>query len=342
MPKIHCLLPVSDQAYQLCTEEPGMTLKQALLLRSSQTAASLPPTAALVSLIAEWDQKLKTLQRNNVTMASGEPAADLWQKVNFIDEALSHAFLIPPHLAESGFSQDPLLLFLHMGAPSATIILHKAAEEQASSHGITPSFLLSSQTLRLTAAEMIASTIRLANQLDVSSWHPFTGHCLSTAAHVFMRALSIRKDEAHERSLKVLLDAICQLQAINPQAGDYLKRLDAEFPGMRLALSKKFADVPFQLMQEKSSLAFRSTPKSAGNPDTRSISSVPSKIESQDPSASMSNRVELGYRPVQAFAQDMSSTEGHAWQPAEEAFEGSEHKWYSEVKRPGPSTGYRQ
>ncbi len=210
-----------------------MTLSQAL---DARNVANLPPLAAGIVLTAEVGHKLKQLQQDDLGSPGRLPQDSFWQKVNWLDDTLHYAFSVPPHLAASGYNHTPILTFLHMCAPSSTILLHQAAEEQASAHGITPSSLLESQALRLAAAEMVASTMRLASQVDVRLLHPFTGPALFTAARVLMRSLTVRTDESQQRSLKVLLDAMGQLQAVNPLTGGYFKDLDAEFPGMRKAL----------------------------------------------------------------------------------------------------------
>lgn len=131
-----------------------------------------------------------------------------------------------------------MLTFLHMAAPSSTISLHQAAEDMASAHGVTPSSLLESQALRLAAAEMIASTMRLASHVDPRQLHPFTGSCLFQASQVIMRCFQLRIDESRIESLRILLDAMSKLQAVNPLTGGYFKALDREFPGMRQNLFK--------------------------------------------------------------------------------------------------------
>jgi hypothetical protein len=205
-----------------------------------KNTANLPPMAAAIVLTAETGQKLKLLQQENFTSAGRAPRDSFWQKIHFLDDTLHYAFSVPPHLAASGFHHTPILTFLHMSAPTSTILLHQAAEEQASAHGITPSSLLESQALRLAAAEMVASTMQLASLTDVRLLHPFTGSCLFTAARVLMRSLTVRSDEGKQRSLKVLLDAMGQLQAVNTLTGGYYKDLDTEFPGMRKALYAHF------------------------------------------------------------------------------------------------------
>jgi hypothetical protein len=210
-----------------------MTLSQAI---DARNVANLPPLAAGIVLTAEVGHKLKLLQQDDIANPGGHPEDSFWQKINWLDDTLHYAFSVPPHLAASGYNHTPILTFLHMCAPSSTILLHQAAEEQASAHGITPSSLMESQALRLAAAEMVASTMRLASHIDVRLLHPFTGPCLFTAARVLMRSLTVRTDEGQQRSLKVLLDAMGQLQAVNPLTGGYFKDLDAEFPGIRKAL----------------------------------------------------------------------------------------------------------
>jgi hypothetical protein len=211
-----------------------MTLSQAL---DARNVANLPPLAAGIVLTAEVGHKLKQLQQDDLTNPNRLPQDSFWQKINWLDDTLHYAFSVPPHLAASGYQHTPILTFLHMCAPSSTILLHQAAEEQASAHGITPSSLMESQALRLAAAEMVASTMRLASHIDVRLLHPFTGPALFTAARVLMRSLTVRTDDNQQRSLKVLLDAMGQLQAVNPLTGGYFKDLDAEFPGMRKALN---------------------------------------------------------------------------------------------------------
>jgi hypothetical protein len=198
--------------------------------------ANLPPLAATIVLTAEVGLRLRVLQQDDM-VNQGQPAPDsFWQKISWLDDTLHYAFSVPPHLAASGYNHTPVLTFLHLSAPSATILLHQAAEERASSNGITPSSLLESQALRLAAAEMVVSTMRLASHIDVRLLHPFTGPCLFLATRVLLQALTVRTDEGQQRSLKFLFDLIGQLQASNSLSGGYYKDLDAEFPGMRKAL----------------------------------------------------------------------------------------------------------
>jgi hypothetical protein len=210
-----------------------MTLSQAL---DARNVANLPPLAAGIVLIAEVGHKLKQLQQDDLANSCRIPQDSFWQKINWLDDTFHYAFSVPPHLAASRYNHTPILTFLHMCAPSSTILLHQAAEEQASAHGITSSSLVESQVLCLAAAEMVASTMLLASHIDVRLLHPFTGPALFTAVRVLMRSLTVRKDENQQRSLKVLLDAMDQLQAANPLTGGYFKDLDAEFPGMRKSL----------------------------------------------------------------------------------------------------------
>lgn len=231
--QIHCFLPSSEDAYRLGMEEPNITLQQAL---TTANPSSLNPFAAAISLTAETGHKLKLLQQNDFTAPSSSPSGNIWQKINFLNDTLHYAFSIPPHLAASGFKHTPMLTFLHMAAASSTISLHEAAEEMASAHGITPSSLLESQELRLAAAEMIASTMRLASHADTRTLHPFTGACLFSASRVFMRSLRIRPDAIRQESLRVLLVSMAKLQANNSSTGGYFKELEKEFPGMRQSL----------------------------------------------------------------------------------------------------------
>jgi len=230
---IRTLLPVSEDAFDNGTEMKTMTLREALEARD---IAALPPAAAAIVLTAETGHKLKSLYQDDFESDGRLSPNDIWQKINWLDETLHYAFSVPPHLAASGFTHTPILTFLQMCAPTSTILLHQAAEEQASSHGITPSSLLQSQALRLAAAEMVASTMRLASHIDIRLLHPFTGPCLFSAARVLMRSLAVRTDEGQQNSLKVLLNAMGQLQAENPLTGGYFKDLDVEFPGMREAI----------------------------------------------------------------------------------------------------------
>jgi len=220
-----------------------MSLREAL---NSRDIAALPPAAAAIVLTAETGYKLKRLQQSDLDSDGRLSPTNIWQKINWLDDTLHYAFSVPPHLAASGFAHTPILTFLHMCAPTSTILLHQAAEEQASSHGITPSSLLESQALRLAAAEMVASTMRLASHIDVRLLHPFTGPCLYNASRVLMRSLAVRADEGRQFSLKVLLDAIGQLQAVNPSIGGYFKDLDAEFPGMREVISARASSSPHE------------------------------------------------------------------------------------------------
>lgn len=243
-----------------------MTLYDALNVKN---IANLPPSAAAIVLTAETGHRLKMLQQDDFQSPGRQTQDQFWQKINWLDDTLHYAFSVPPHLAASGFIHTPILTYLHMCAPSSTILLHQAAEEQASSQGITPSSLLQSQALRLAAAEMVASTMRLASHIDIRHLHPFTGVALVTAAKVFMRSLTVRTDESQQRSLKILLDAMEQLQALNPLSGGYFKELDAEFPGMRKAMHSyvQGTGTPFQPKSETPSTESSYTPPLQGGQD---------------------------------------------------------------------------
>jgi hypothetical protein len=200
---------------------------------NAKDLAGLPPLSAAIVLTAKTGYKLQLLRQNNLQAQAGIISKDIWEKINWLEDTLHYAFSVPPHLAASGFTHTPILTFLHMLAPTSTILLHEAAEEQASSHGITPCSLLESQALRRAAAEMVARTMLLASNVNVRQLHPLTGLCLFNAARVLMRSLTVRSDERTLSSLKVLLTAMTQLQAFNPLAKGYFKDLDSEFPGIR-------------------------------------------------------------------------------------------------------------
>jgi len=195
--------------------------------------AALPPAAATIVLTAKTGYKLKLLQQDQFESDGCLLPTNIWQKINWLDDTLYYTFYVLPHLAVSGFAHTPILTFFYICAPASTILLHQAAEEQASSHRLTPSSLLESQALRLAAAEIVASTMRLASPVDVRLLHPFTGPCLFSAARVLMRSLAARVDKGQQSSLRVLLNRMGQLQAVNPTTGGYVKDLDSEFPGMR-------------------------------------------------------------------------------------------------------------
>lgn len=210
-----------------------MTLNQAL---RTKDMSQLHPSAATIVLVTELGQKLRVLQQEDFEVSTHDnntDSTDIMQKIKWLENVWTYAFSIPPHLNTSNYTHTPALNFLHMCAPTSTIILHLTAQQQASSHGITPSLLPDSQQLCLTAAGIIANTMIFAEHVGIHLLHPFTGACLYMAAKVLMRSLAVRPDPRQVELLKVLLDGMGQLQATNPRTGGYFKDLDTEFPGIR-------------------------------------------------------------------------------------------------------------
>ena len=206
-----------------------------LQLAWNENMANLPPMTAAIVLAAQLRHKLQLLQQTDISNPGGQTQQSLWTEV---DDTFRYAFSVPPHLAASGYNHAPIPTFLHMCAPSSTILLHQAAE-QAFARYVTPPSLIQSQSIRLAAAGVVASTMQLVSPIDVRLMHPFTGHCLFAATRVLMISLSIRADKGQQRQLVILLKAMDRLQEVYTATGGYFAHTSSQLPSHSCSTSEE-------------------------------------------------------------------------------------------------------
>jgi len=120
---------------------------------------------------------------------------------------------MPSHLKLPNGLSNPNIVFTNMNIHTSTICLHQAAIYKADKNNLPALISAESKVRCITAANEIASVMRMISHMDLSSMNPFISFCLYVAARVFVQYLKSRPDDSQTGdSLRFLLSAMNALK----------------------------------------------------------------------------------------------------------------------------------
>lgn len=121
----------------------------------------------------------------------------------------------------------------------------------------------------ITAANEIASVMRMISHMDLSAMNPFISFCLYVAARVFVQYLKSRPDDSQTGdSLRFLLSAMNALKRKNPLTESFLVQLDVDLEGLGMR-NPKYKSI-FAYSEDNLGLSSAKMPTMGGGPN-RSI-----------------------------------------------------------------------
>ncbi|PQE11195.1 fungal specific transcription factor protein [Rutstroemia sp. NJR-2017a BVV2] len=227
-------LPASEEAFEMNKPERTQSLNDAM---SPSGASKLSSFAGVVLMACLFGRNLIHLHRPDDDDRDNDLNGAFWKRHRQMDNILLNTSLsLPFHLRLPHGIANSNIVFANMNIHSSTICLHQAAIYKAEQNRLPSSISAESKIRAITAANEIASIMRMISHMDLSSMNPFICFCLYVAARVFVQYLKSRpKDSQTADSLRFLLSAMNALKKKNPLTESFLVQLDVDLEalGMR-------------------------------------------------------------------------------------------------------------
>ncbi|KAI1115407.1 fungal-specific transcription factor [Nemania sp. NC0429] len=230
-------LPASDEAFNLSRPEQTQTLADAM---SPAGATKLSAFGGIVLMATLFGRNLTHLHRPDVDDRDHDMNGEFWKRHRLLDNILLNTSLcLPSQLKLPAGLNDPNIVFTNMNIHTSTICLHQAAIFKADKNILPPTVSAESKVRCITAANEIASIMRMTSHMDLSAMNPFISFCLYVAARVFVQYLKSRPDDCQTvDSLRFLLAAMNALKKKNPLTESFLVQLDVDLEALGLRIPK--------------------------------------------------------------------------------------------------------
>ncbi|KAI0530408.1 fungal-specific transcription factor domain-containing protein [Xylaria digitata] len=236
-------LPASDEAFNLSRPEQTQTLADAM---SPAGAAKLSAFGGIVLMATLFGRNLTHLHRPDIDDRDHDMNGEFWKRHRLLDNILLNTSLcLPNQLKLPAGLNNPNIVFTNMNIHTSTICLHQAAIFKADKNVLPPTVSAESKVRCITAANEIASIMRMTSHMDLSAMNPFISFCLYVAARVFVQYLKSRPDDCQTAdSLRFLLAAMNALKKKNPLTESFLVQLDVDLEALGLRIPKLKAAFP--------------------------------------------------------------------------------------------------
>ncbi|KAI0388807.1 fungal-specific transcription factor [Xylariaceae sp. FL0594] len=230
-------LPASEEAFNLSRPEQTQTLADTM---TPSGAAKLSPFGGIVLMACLFGRNLTHLHRPDVDDRDHDMNGEFWKRHRLLDNILLNTSLcLPSQLKLPAGINNPNIVFTNMNIHTSTICLHQAAIFKADKNRLPPTVSAESKVRCITAANEIASIMRMTSHLDLSAMNPFISFCLYVSARVFVQYLKSRPDDGQTvDSLRFLLAAMNALKRKNPLTESFLVQLDVDLEALGLRIPK--------------------------------------------------------------------------------------------------------
>jgi hypothetical protein len=159
-------LPASDDAFELSRPEQAPSLQDAMCPAG---AGKLSPFGGIVLMACLFGRNLVHLHRPDVDDRDHDLNGEFWKRHRQMDNILLNTSLcLPPELKLPAGLQNPSIVFTNMCIHTSTICLHQAAIFKADKNRLPASVSSESKVRCITAANEIASIMRMISHLDLS------------------------------------------------------------------------------------------------------------------------------------------------------------------------------
>ncbi|OTA54308.1 hypothetical protein K449DRAFT_389319 [Hypoxylon sp. EC38] len=230
-------LPSSEEAFEMSRPEQTQSLADSM---SPAGAAKLSSFGGIVLMACLFGRNLVHLHRPDADDRDHDLNGEFWKRHRNMDNILLNTSLcLPNHLKLPSGLANPNIVFTNMNIHTSTICLHQAAIFKADRNKLPPSVSAESKVRCITAANEIASIMRMVSHLDLCAMNPFISFCLYVAARVFVQYLKSRPDDSQTAdSLRFLLAAMNALKRKNPLTESFLVQLDVDLEALGTRIPK--------------------------------------------------------------------------------------------------------
>lgn len=257
---IHTNLPAPDEAFELSRPEQTPSLQDAM---GPAGAGKLSPFGGVVLMACLFGRNLVHLHRPDADDRDHDLNGEFWKRHRQMDNILLNTSLcLPSQLKLPCGLGNPNVVFTNMCIHTSTICLHQAAIFKADRNRLPASVSSESKVRCITAANEIASIMRMVSHLDLSAvciramfsrngadsfaqMNPFISFCLYVSARVFVQYLKSRPEDSQTAdSLRFLLSAMNALKRRNPLTESFLVQLDVDLEALGARIPKLRAAFP--------------------------------------------------------------------------------------------------
>jgi len=230
-------LPASDEAFDMSRPESTPPLAEAM---SPAGAGKLSAFGGVVLMACLFGRNLVHLHRPGADDRDHDLNGEFWKRHRNMDNILLNTSLcLPSHLKLPNGLGNPNIVFTNMCIHTSTICLHQAAIFKADKNGLPASVSSESKVRCISAANEIASIMRMISHLDLAAMNPFISFCLYVSARVFVQFLKSRPDDSQTAdSLRFLLAAMNALRRRNPLTESFLVQLDVDLEALGMRIPK--------------------------------------------------------------------------------------------------------
>ncbi|KAK1598068.1 fungal-specific transcription factor domain-containing protein [Colletotrichum navitas] len=230
-------LPCSEEAFEMSRPEQTQSLQDCM---SPSGAGKLSSFGGIVLMACLFGRNLIHLHRPDIDDRDHDLNGEFWKRHRNMDNILLNTSLcLPSYLKLPVGLSNPNIVFTNMSIHTSTICLHQAAIFKADKNRLPSSVSAESKVRCITAANEIASIMRMISHMDLSAMNPFISFCLYVAARVFVQYLKSRPEDSQTAdSLRFLLSAMNALKRRNPLTESFLVQLDVDLEALAMRIPK--------------------------------------------------------------------------------------------------------
>ena len=160
-------LPSSEEAFEKSKPEQTQSLAESF---SPSGASGLSAFGSIVLMAALFGRNLVHLHRPDPDDRDSDLNGEFWKRHRNMDNILLNTSLsLPSHLKLPFGIANPNIVFTNMNIHTSTICLHQAAIYKADKNRLPPVVSKESKVRCITAANEIASIMRMISHMDLSS-----------------------------------------------------------------------------------------------------------------------------------------------------------------------------
>ncbi|KAL2883515.1 hypothetical protein SGCOL_001198 [Colletotrichum sp. CLE4] len=230
-------LPCTEESFDMSRPEQTQSLQDCM---SPSGAGKLSSFGGIVLMACLFGRNLIHLHRPDPDDRDHDLNGEFWKRHRNMNNILLNTSLcLPSHLKLPIGLGNPNIVFTNMSIHTSTICLHQAAIFKADKNKLPASVSAESKVRCITAANEIASIMRMISHMDLSAMNPFISFCLYVAARVFVQYLKSRPDDSQTAdSLRFLLSAMNALKRRNPLTESFLVQLDVDLEALAMRIPK--------------------------------------------------------------------------------------------------------
>lgn len=160
-------LPTSDEAFELSRPETTLSLSDSM---SPSGAAKLSSFGGIVLMACLFGKNLIHLHRPDKDDRNHDLNGEFWKRHRHMDNILLNTSLcLPSHMKLPNGLSNSNVVFTNMCIHTSTICLHQAAIFTADKHNLPASVSTESKIRCITAANEIASIMRMVSHMDLAA-----------------------------------------------------------------------------------------------------------------------------------------------------------------------------